>query len=68
MASMHFNNHRRPKQSFLSSIGNKVKQAAEVAGAVKGLYDVGRTDLSGCPNNWTCSSLGGNSAVVNFLY
>ena len=47
MASMHFNNHRRPKQSFLSSIGNKVKQAAEVAGAVKSLYDVGRMIYQG---------------------
>lgn len=46
MASMHFNS-RRPKQSFLSSIGNKVKQAAEVAGAVKGLYDVGKLIYQG---------------------
>jgi hypothetical protein len=46
MASMHFN-HRRPKQSFLSNIGNKVKQAAEIAGAVKGIYDVGRMIYQG---------------------
>lgn len=46
MASVHFN-HRRPKQSFLSGIGNKVKQAAEIAGAVKGLYDVGRMIYQG---------------------
>jgi hypothetical protein len=46
---MHFNNRSRrsPKQSFLSGIGNKVKQAAEVAGAVKGLYDVGRMIYQG---------------------
>ena len=46
MASAHFN-HRRSKQSFLSGIGNKVKQAAEIAGAVKGLYDVGRLIYQG---------------------
>ena len=42
MASMHFNNHRRAKPSFMSNIGNKVKQVAEIAGAMKGIYDVGR--------------------------
>lgn len=42
MASLHFNNHRRAKPSFMSSVGNKVKQVAEIAGAMKGIYDVGR--------------------------
>lgn len=42
MASLHFNNHRRAKPSFMSNIGSKVKQAAEIAGAMKGIYDVGR--------------------------
>ena len=46
MASMHFS-HRRQNPSFLSSIGNKVKQAAEIAGAVKGVYDVGRMIYNG---------------------
>jgi hypothetical protein len=26
----------------MSNIGNKVKQVAEIAGAMKGIYDVGR--------------------------
>ena len=33
---------RNHNQSQLSSIGNKVKNAAEIAGAVKGIYDTGR--------------------------
>jgi len=33
---------RGGNQSWLSSIGNKVKNAAEIAGAVKGIYDTGR--------------------------
>lgn len=41
MASYHFNNKRSPK-SFLSNIGSKVKNVAEFAGAVKGIYDVGK--------------------------
>jgi len=41
MAHMH-NVHRSKNQSWLSSIGNKVKHAAEIAGAVKGIYDTGR--------------------------
>ena len=39
---MHFDNHRRAKPSFMSNIGNKVKQAADIVGAMKGIYDVGR--------------------------
>jgi hypothetical protein len=41
MASYHFNN-RRSHNSLLSNIGNKVKHVAEFAGAVKGIYDVGK--------------------------
>ena len=33
-------NHRT---SWIADIGNKVKYAAEVVGAAKGLYDVGRS-------------------------
>ena len=33
---------RNRSQSWFSSIGNKVKHAAEIAGAVKGIYDTGR--------------------------
>jgi len=46
MASMHFS-HRRQKPSFFSNIGNKVKNAAEIVGAVKGIYDVGRMVYNG---------------------
>ena len=41
MAHRH-NMIRGSNQSWLSSIGNKVKNVAEVAGAVKGIYDTGR--------------------------
>ena len=46
MASFHFN-HRNQNQSLMSNIGNKVKQAAEIAGAVKGIYDVGKLLYTG---------------------
>ena len=36
------NTHRSRNRGWLSSIGNKVKNAAEIAGAVKGIYDTGR--------------------------
>ena len=36
------NIHSHRNQSWLSSIGNKVKHVAEIAGAVKGIYDTGR--------------------------
>lgn len=39
MASMH---NRHQSKSWISSIGNKVKNVAEFAGAVKGIYDTGR--------------------------
>jgi len=41
MAHRHSIN-RSYSQSWLSSIGNKVKHVAEIAGAVKGIYDTGR--------------------------
>ena len=41
MAHLH-NMHRKQSQGFWSSVGEKVKHAAEIAGAVKGLYDTGR--------------------------
>ena len=46
MASLHFN-HRKQKQSFLSDVGNKIKHVAEIAGAVKGIYDTGRRVYNG---------------------
>ena len=42
MHNRHMNSSRTHQQSFLSGLGNKVKNVAEFAGAVKGLYDVGR--------------------------
>ena len=39
MASIH---NRHQSKSWLSSIGNKVRNVAEFAGAVKGIYDTGR--------------------------
>ena len=46
MAHLHNlrNNH---KTSFLSSVGNKVKNFAEFAGAVKGIYDTGKMIYNG---------------------
>lgn len=45
----HFHNRHMntSRQSLLSDIGNKVKNAAEFAGAVKGIYDVGKMIYSG---------------------
>jgi len=43
----HMHNRHIHKTSWLSDIGNKVKGAVEVAGAVKGLYDVGRAVYHG---------------------
>ena len=40
-----FRNNQRP--SWIEGIGQKVKNAAEFAGTVKGIYDVGRTVYSG---------------------
>ena len=46
MAHLHNlrNNH---KTSFLSSVGHKVKNFAEFAGAVKGIYDTGKMIYNG---------------------
>lgn len=42
MGHLHnFHKHQRP--SLLSSIGQKVKTGLEIAGTVKGLYDIGRS-------------------------
>jgi hypothetical protein len=41
MAHLH-NMHRKQSHSFWTSVGEKVRHAAEIAGAVKGLYDTGR--------------------------
>jgi hypothetical protein len=33
----------RSKPSLVARIGEKVRNAAEIAGALKGIYDIGRT-------------------------
>ena len=40
-----FRGNQRP--SWITGLGQKVKQAAEFAGAVKGMYDIGRTVYTG---------------------
>ena len=40
-----FRGNQRP--NWLTGLGQKVKHAAEFAGAVKGIYDVGRTVYTG---------------------
>jgi len=40
-----FRNNQRP--NWIEGLGQKVKQAAELAGTVKGIYDVGKTIYSG---------------------
>jgi hypothetical protein len=40
-----FRNNQRP--NWIEGLGQKVKQAAEFAGAVKGMYEVGKTVYSG---------------------
>ena len=46
MAHLH-NRHHHDKQSCLSNIGNKVQNVAKFAGAVKGIYDVGKFRYTG---------------------
>ena len=43
----HLHNRHHGDQSFLSSIGNKVQHVAKFAGAMKGIYDVGKLIYSG---------------------
>ena len=45
MAILHNSNYQAP--SFWQSIGNKVKTGAEVAGTMKGIWDVGRAVYHG---------------------
>lgn len=46
MAHLH-NRHHHGNQSWLSSIGNKVQNVAKFAGAMKGIYDVGKLVYNG---------------------
>ena len=41
MASLHNFRHRQ-KPTWLEGVGNKIKNVAEIIGAAKGIYDVGR--------------------------
>ena len=45
----HFHNRHMntSRQSWISNLGNKVKNVAEIAGAAKGIYDVGRMIYNG---------------------
>ena len=38
---------RRTKPSLMSSIGQKVKQGAEMLGTIKGIYDTGKVIYNG---------------------
>ena len=49
MASFHFNNKVSHKSLF-SNIGTKIKNVAEIAGALKGIYDIGKLLYNGA---WT---------------
>jgi len=41
-------NFRRPQDTtLLTHVGQKVKQAAEIAGTVKGIWDIGRSIYTG---------------------
>ena len=42
MGHLH-NLHKHQRPSLLSSIGQKVKTCLEIAGTVKGIYDIGRS-------------------------
>jgi hypothetical protein len=39
--------YQQQKQSWFHSLGGKVKNAAEIAGTVKGIFDLGKTIYSG---------------------
>ena len=41
------NLHNRQKPSFVSDIGNKIRTIVEVAGAAKGIYDLGKMAYTG---------------------
>ena len=41
MASLHNFRHRQ-KPTWLEGVGNKIKNVAEIIGAAKGIYTVGR--------------------------
>ncbi len=44
MASLHNFRHkvRKEQTSWVDSLGQKIKNVAEIAGGAKGLYDIGR--------------------------
>ena len=45
MAILHNSNYHTP--NFWENIGNKVRSGAEVAGAIKGIWDVGKAVYHG---------------------
>ena len=46
MAHLH-NFHNRQRPSFVPDIGNKIKTIAEVGGAAKTIYDLGKMAYTG---------------------
>ena len=56
-----FRNNQRP--SWIAGIGQKVKNAAEFAGAVKGIYDVSRTVF----RLYGCCPISGNGNACWFM-
>lgn len=47
MAHLHNLPHRSYQPSLLENIGQKVKTAGEIAGTLKGIYDVGKSIYTG---------------------
>ena len=49
MASLH-NFHKNKHPGFFEGIGNKIKFGAEVAGSLKGIFDIGKSLYSAVSN------------------
>ena len=47
MAHLHSLSHRQRSSSWLSDIGNKVRNVAEFAGTAQGLYPLGKAAYQG---------------------
>ena len=45
MAHTHNSNYQQP--TLMESIGNKVKTGAQIAGTIKGIWDLGKTIYTG---------------------
>ena len=47
MARLHLHPNTRSSPSMLSNIGQKIQHAAEFAGSLKGIYDLGKMAYNG---------------------